>query len=227
MLDPSPSSRKLTPRKTQQRERILEAACHLMADHGYEGTTMRAIAACSGTAEKTLYNIYGTKDRLIATAARQRSAGLFITATDAAPEGGWPMLRAFARTTAQLTLADPPMARALAAVLLDHAELVGLDALYAGPLADALDQMAQKGMLDSGWPRAAIIRLIRLGVIAAVIFWAKGEISDEELEPYIVSRIVETLLPSLIPGQEAPLLDQLRGARQVLSPVAADDGIDL
>ena len=60
---------KMTPRKAARHERILDVACRLTGLHGHDGVSMRTIAAESGTTEKTLYNVYGSKNRLIATAA--------------------------------------------------------------------------------------------------------------------------------------------------------------
>jgi len=208
---------KMTPRKAARHERILDVACRLTGLHGHDGVSMRTIAAESGTTEKTLYNVYGSKNRLIATAARERSAKLFEAAVGAAPEGGWPMLRTFARMAAELTLADPPMARALATVLLEHSELVGLESVYEGRVALALEQMAEAGDLDPNYPHALLIRLIRLGVTAAVLFWSKDELSDGELEPYISTRIVETLLPYVPASRQKPLRDLLDSACKELA----------
>lgn len=208
---------KLTPRKAARHERILDVACRLTGLHGHDGVSMRTIAAESGTTEKTLYNVYGSKNRLIATAARERSARLFEAAVEAAPEGGWPMLRTFARMAAELTLADPPMARALATVLLEHPDLVGLESVYEGRVALALEQMAEAGDLEPTYPHALLIRLIRLGVTAAVLFWSHDELSDAELEPYISTRIVETLLPYVPAGRQVPLRDLLGRAREKLA----------
>ena len=66
------NEQRLTPRQQERRRRILDVARKLTAEQGYEAVSMRTIAAKSGVAEKTLYNIFVTKDRLIATAAQER-----------------------------------------------------------------------------------------------------------------------------------------------------------
>lgn len=40
-----------------------------------------------------------------------------------------------------------------------------------------------------------MVRMIRLAVVATVLFWSRREIADAELEPCIVRRCAETLLP--------------------------------
>ncbi|MEK7413805.1 MAG: TetR family transcriptional regulator, partial [Planctomycetota bacterium] len=67
----------LTHRQAERRRRILASALTLVGKLGYDSVTMRMIAQESATAEKPLYNIFGTKDRLVALAAHDRSADVF------------------------------------------------------------------------------------------------------------------------------------------------------
>lgn len=214
---------RLTPRQLERRERIVSAAQALVAERGHDGVTMRAIAEASGTVEKTLYNIFGSKDRLLATVARERSASLFQAAVDAAPEGGWAMLHSFARLAAELTLADPPMSRALAAIVVDHGDLVGLNEIYAGRVAAALDQMIAEGMIASPSSCASVIRQIRLGIVSAVLFWAKGEISDRELGPYIFVKIGEPFLPLILGEKGMPIWREVKAAHEMLAQLHPDE----
>lgn len=186
---------KLTPRQIERRKRIMEVAQQMLGERGYDGVSMRAIAAASNVAEKTLYNIFGSKDRLIAMTAQQRSANVFEAAVKAAPEGGFALLKVFARTATDITIAEPEMARALADVLVDHSELVGLNQVYDVHVVRALEQMQASGLIEARASWLATTRLVRLGIVAAVVFWAKGQLSDAELEHYMLLRICETLLP--------------------------------
>lgn len=213
---------RLTPRQQERRERILSAAQALVASHGHVAVTMRAIAQASGTAEKTLYNIFGTKDRLIAAMARARSAVVFQAAVDAAPEGGWAMLHSFARLAAELTLADPPMSRALAAIVVDHGDLVGLNDIYAGTVAVALDQMVDEGMIAPPPSRASTIRQIRLGVVSVVLFWARGEISDAELGPSMFLKMGEPFLTLTHSMKGAPIWRDVMAAQEHLARLHGD-----
>lgn len=213
---------RLTPRQQARRQNILSAAQALVADRGHVAVTMRAIAEASGTAEKTLYNIFGTKDRLIAAMARDRSAVVFQAAVDAAPEGGWAMLHSFARLAGELTLADPPMSRALAAIVVDHGDLVGLNDIYAGTVAVALDQMVAEGMIAPPPSRASTIRQIRLGIVSAVLFWAKGEISDAELGPYIFLKMGEPFLTLTQGDYGLPIWRDVHAAQQRLARLHRD-----
>ncbi len=52
------------------REAILEAARGRFADHGYDGATIRAIAADAGVDPALVHHFYGTKERLFVAAMR-------------------------------------------------------------------------------------------------------------------------------------------------------------
>ena len=140
-------ARGLTARQKERRRRIFESARRLVAEHGYDAVSMRAIAAASGTVEKTLFNIFGSKDRLLAGAAFDRSASVFALADKHAPGPGWPWLIALCNEIAELTLEYPQMTQALTVPLLDHFELVGLDSLYDLHVSAAMRVMAETGWL--------------------------------------------------------------------------------
>jgi len=55
----------LTPRAQQTRSAIIEAALELFRSHGYEATTMRAIAERAGVSTGNAYYYFGSKEELI------------------------------------------------------------------------------------------------------------------------------------------------------------------
>ena len=54
-----------TPKGEQTRELILNSALDLLQDHGYEKTTMRAIARRAGVSLGNAYHYFGSKEHLI------------------------------------------------------------------------------------------------------------------------------------------------------------------
>ena len=52
------------------REAILDAARRQFADHGYDGLTIRGIAADAAVDPALVHHFYGTKERLFAAAMR-------------------------------------------------------------------------------------------------------------------------------------------------------------
>lgn len=63
------NSRPSSPADTRQR--LLDAAAHVFAQHGLAGSTTRAIAEAAGVNEVTLFRHFQTKDRLLAAVVGQ------------------------------------------------------------------------------------------------------------------------------------------------------------
>ncbi len=142
---------------------------------------MRGIAEASGVAEKTLFNLYRSKRELIAIAIYDRSGGVFREAIEGTSERGVALLQRIAESMASVTLAEPAIARSLAAQLVTQVDHVNLSALYEQYVAPILRDMVTDGQLVPDAPIDQLTRLIRLNVISAVLFWSSGEISDEDL----------------------------------------------
>ena len=123
-------TRRLSPRQSERRRKILTAAQAMLARHGYDGVSMRMIAEEAGVAERTLFNIHSGKAALIAASARERSDDIISEAWDTAPDPGTGFLLTMCATLARYTLADPDMARSYAPVLIQHADLIGLHEVY-------------------------------------------------------------------------------------------------
>lgn len=66
------TTRALTPRQEARRKSIREAASRILAKHGYDGLSMRKVAAEAGVSPSTLYEIYESKDSLILHSTRTR-----------------------------------------------------------------------------------------------------------------------------------------------------------
>lgn len=58
---------------TQAGQRILEAATHLFRERGITATGVDSIVELAGTTKRTLYQRYGSKDRLVACYLQQRA----------------------------------------------------------------------------------------------------------------------------------------------------------
>lgn len=58
------------PGESGSRDSILEAASALFAEHGYEGATIRGIAAAAGVDPALVHHYFGTKDRLFVATMR-------------------------------------------------------------------------------------------------------------------------------------------------------------
>jgi AcrR family transcriptional regulator len=75
-------------RKAAQRL-VVGAAFELMLERGYTATTMTAIAEHAGVAERTVYNLFGSKSGLMLAALRDRATGGEIDQLGADHEHMW------------------------------------------------------------------------------------------------------------------------------------------
>jgi AcrR family transcriptional regulator len=64
------------PRRAGARTAIVEATLELLAERGFQGATIDAIAARAGVGRNTIYRRWGGKEELIADAVRELSADL-------------------------------------------------------------------------------------------------------------------------------------------------------
>ncbi|MGK2284594.1 TetR/AcrR family transcriptional regulator [Pedomonas sp. V897] len=202
-------SPRLSPRQRDRRERVLRTARNLITTHGLQEVTMRMIAAGSGVTEKTLYNIYGSKDRLIAATAYDITASIFQEARDACAESGWGFIVALVDALVDGTLVRPNTARTLIPILLDHAEAVGIDALYDEFFGSTLMDMKQSGAILDTAPVPMITRLVRIAAVTSILFWGAGQLRDSEVRPHILVQLCGLLrpwaAPTLIPALDREL----------------------
>jgi AcrR family transcriptional regulator len=66
------------PRRARARAAILAATVELLAEHGFPGTTMNAIAARAGVSKNTIYRRWPSKEELIADALLELTAELDV-----------------------------------------------------------------------------------------------------------------------------------------------------
>lgn len=187
-------TRPLTDRQRERRAGILKATNALLVKHGYDAVSMRAIAQAAGVAERTLFNIYSSKDALVATCARERTEGIIHEAWEKADDPGIGFVLSLCETLSRRTLEQPDVARALAPVLVQHADTVGLQDVYHRYVGRALDELARKDWLEQG-DIAMLTRLIGMRMVSAVALWAGRGIADDALETHMRLAICEVLLP--------------------------------
>lgn len=187
------TGRLLTPRQRERRERITVATFDLLARHGGEALSMRMIAEAAGVAERTLFNIYNSKDRLFASTVRERSEETIAHAY-AVGSAGMGFFRELSVHLADKTFEAAELARALAPILIEHADLVGLPEVYERFAGSALSSMQEAGDLTA-IDTVLVSRFICMRMVATVLLWAKGEIADIALESHLRLGICQILLP--------------------------------
>lgn len=107
----------MTERQIRRREDILAAARKLITERGYDGVTMRDLAAESGVAPKTLYHQFENKENLLRTAVEERHRYIYQMIDDEEIEHGIDRLFFIIETVAETTRKNLAYARALAPIL--------------------------------------------------------------------------------------------------------------
>ncbi|MFT4054714.1 MAG: helix-turn-helix domain-containing protein [Novosphingobium sp.] len=203
--------RQLTPRQRERRERIQMATFSLLVRHGGEALSMRMIAEAAGVAERTLFNIYGSKDRLFAFNARERSEETIAQAHEEGGEGiGF--FAALPSRLAEKTFEAPELARAFGPILVEHADMVGLPDVYERFAGGALTAMRAEGLVAID-DIATVSRFVCMRMVGTIVLWAKREIPDDALETHLRLAICQVLLPYA----EVPLFGQLRDQARALT----------
>jgi AcrR family transcriptional regulator len=151
-------------RSTAHREVILDAVFALLAERGYQGTTMAAVAARAGSSKETLYAWFGSKQGLF-TALIRRQAEAANQAVAAALDGDRghdpaATLTAFATNLLRLLLGERSVALNRAALAEPDGELAAVLLAQGrhrtGPIVEAyLARLAAEGHLGIDDPADA------------------------------------------------------------------------
>lgn len=146
------------------REVILDAVFELLAERGYQGTTMAAVAARAGSSKETLYAWFGSKQGLFtALIRRQAEAANQAVATALDGDGGddpAATLTAFATNLLLLLLGERSVALNRAALAEPDGELAAVLLAQGrhrtGPIVEAyLARLAAEGHLGIDDPADA------------------------------------------------------------------------
>jgi AcrR family transcriptional regulator len=95
-----------------QRERILDAAEQLIADHGCAGASIEAIVKAAGVSSVTFYEFFEGKEECFVAAFDRAVDWASVAIEEATEELSWPeQVATGLRTVAALALAEPSRAR--------------------------------------------------------------------------------------------------------------------
>ena len=170
----------LAQQMAERRERILQAARELIAEHGFEGLTMRELAQAAGVTVPTIYNLIGAKDEVLFAAVQEqtdrwvhgieRAAGDVMAVVDA-------NVRELLRT--------PDYYRSLLRLLM-ASEAAGPARQNVGrslraQLRGALGELAEEGgvqdWIDLGYLQEQVQNVLWI----TSLNWSSGQIQDDQL----------------------------------------------
>ena len=181
-----------------RRERILEAAREIIADLGYEGLTMRELAAASRVTVPTVYNLIGGKDAVLFAAVEEQTER-FVRAIESS-RGGSPAAGAIAVVDASVRelLRLPRYYRTLLRLLYtsEAAEAVSreVNRALSQQFARGIEALDEAGDLATWIDRKALADRLGAHLGLASLQWAAGAYSAETFRAVALFDASTTLL---------------------------------
>ncbi|MDJ0847916.1 MAG: TetR/AcrR family transcriptional regulator [Myxococcota bacterium] len=205
----------------RRRERILEAAREIIGQHGFEGLTMRQLAAASDVTVPTVYNLVGSKEEVLFAAVEEQTAR-FVNAIESSrsrsPAAG---ALAVVEACVRELLRRPRYYRSLLLLMFtsESASEVRREVNEAlrGQFAQAVADLHEAGALESWVDREALARRLAAQLSFGSLQWASGAISGEDLRACAVYDASVFLLGACRGGSRRVLQ---RAARQSQTRVA-------
>ncbi len=146
---------------TEKERQIVEAACKLFTEQGYEVTSMDKVAAEANVSKRTVYSYFESKEHLFCTVMGGMCAGFGEPSPDDLDFSG--DLKSVLIEGAKLVVGkvtDPDKQRLMRTVIgeVEHFPLIGQTFWNEGPgkmrdeLADYFRQMQEKGLMKKSDP---------------------------------------------------------------------------
>ena len=133
-------SRRGRPRLAAKRQAIVDATLALLAEHGFQATTVDAIAARAGVSKNTIYRRWSSKEELLADALDQLTRPELEVDEST---GVYELLREHSREIARI-LADPQIRR----ILPDMLGELQRNRTFAVTFADRLLRPRRAALID-------------------------------------------------------------------------------
>jgi AcrR family transcriptional regulator len=181
------------PRAVRSRQVITSAAVELVAEHGFAGTTVEAIAARSGAAKTTIYRHWPDKRAVLLAAVEA------IVPPVTAPDHGALRadLTAFVRDV--IRIVGTPPTSALLPALIDAAErdpelarlLAEFTAKRRQPLHAAVERAVERGEVRAGCDLGLID-----GLLLGPLFYRRL-LSRQPISADFAERVVEAVLTAI------------------------------
>ena len=187
-------NRSSTPRQQKRRLTILGAVYDLISERGYDGVTMLDIAQESGVVRKTLYNIYGSKENLVAAAMNERMKAIFDAQPKSHGHRGWERLLYIVDLGVAGMLETPNFSKALASVLFGDVTMFPYTEYFEDERRRALEEMNATGDFELWADVDRLTRLTRFELSAVIMLWARNRIDNTQIGYYSRLAIAQVLL---------------------------------
>jgi AcrR family transcriptional regulator len=203
-----------SPRQQERQQRILTVVREQITAAGYDGINVRDVAAASGVALKTLYNLYGSKDELMLAAVAELLSDVQQLEHVAGAEPGIARHLAHTEAVARQIVATPAYADTMARTLFqagrDHRLVDVLLGNSVRLLKENLQQALTQGELIENLDMEATARILAGHQWSVVLLWNKGLIALDAVPGAILRSSLLSLIP-LCRGERRAQLEQQLG----------------
>lgn len=202
--------RKLSRNRLLRRARIMQTTLDLVAARGYDAVTVDELAAASDVTKKTLYDIYGSKQSLVAQAVALRLDTLTENFEEELRGDGLTRLMAIVRKTCAAVLETPELSRALAPRLVNSAEEFHLAAFFERLHRRAIGRMKDERQIQPWSDVAFTARSMMFDQIAVQNMWAGGNIRDDQYTGFALLSALRIVTPLARASVRKALVDRIR-----------------
>ena len=184
--------------KAERRTRIIAEARKLVEKHGYDGLTMRDLAAAARVSVPTLYNLFGGKDAILA--AELERMAVVITSRILAHQKASFFARGMVAFEAgmELVLEHPAFYRAIMRLFLTSPETGPIrrksEDGYIALMAANLRAAQQAGQLVEWVDVELVARHMYAAYTSCFLGWGIGDLDDETFRIAAASAICHVLI---------------------------------
>ena len=187
----------------RRRATIVDAARHLLREYEVDGISVSDVAAAAGVSTATVYNLVGTRDRLLLAVLDETVAEVERLADPSLP-GIDGCLSIFV-AGGEVVLSDPVAHRRALGALGAMAPDLWLDTGLAELLGRWADGALADGTLTGRPATDTLVDLLQYGYRGVLISWVFGLVHDDDL-PTLITRQALHVLSDAVPEDHRPAL---------------------
>lgn len=218
--------RKLSKNRLQRRASIMKATLDLVAERGYDAVTVEELAAAGLVTKKTLYDIYGSKQAVVAQAVALRLDTLIESFGEQLEGDGLTRLLTIVRKTCEAVLQTPELSRALAPRLVSSADEFHLTAFFERLHRQAIILMKAERQVHDWVEVDFTARSMMFDQIAVQNMWAGRNIRDDQYPGFALLGALRIITPLARATVRKEIVEEVRRLQAELSfgPEPTADG---
>jgi AcrR family transcriptional regulator len=186
----APDEASLTPKQSDRRRRVIQAAISLATKGGYDAVQMRDVATSARVALGTLYRYFPSKDQLLVAALNEWAEDMRDKLKARPPRGSSNADRVATvlRSTVRALEKQPKLSTAFVSALssLDAEEQGSIEraAQVYGTMAEIIGVAMDGGVRED---QDTLMRVLGQMWFAVLVFWARGWSAGNQMEDDLAS----------------------------------------